>query len=139
MKSCTQWEELVRANASLLAGATPARIPALLAGEAGLVARVRSGEPEEGEEVEELDGDTRSGLARNVLASALILALLREGWSLHCMPGDPVVLEREGKRIDLSRSLFRLGRGAEEEMRPEEWAAMIRELGIAELDLSPPA
>jgi hypothetical protein len=69
-----------------------------------------------------------------LLAMAMGLALLDNGWELEAQPGS-FYLHRAGNHLNLVTLINELVTGKQ---RPESWASMCSELEIGELKLSPP-
>ncbi|MCL4813492.1 MAG: hypothetical protein KJ061_13450, partial [Vicinamibacteraceae bacterium] len=63
-----------------------------------------------------------------VMSAGLAVALLERGWRATTAPGRPVVLERNGDRLD---PFTRLGALADGTLTPAAWQDECQRLGLA--------
>jgi heat shock protein HtpX len=75
--------------------------------------------------------EERGQIARGVAGCALALALLRDEWIFHTLPGE-MYCEKNGERLQPFQVANKLGRG---ELSPTEWREICTRLGIANLSL----
>lgn len=68
----------------------------------------------------------------DVVATRMALALHDEGWQVSAPPGEPVVLERDGDRVEPFTDVARLASG---DLPADEWRQRAQELGIGGLSL----
>jgi heat shock protein HtpX len=119
------WERWVKEYASLLQGITCEGLPDGL----GLV-------PEIAEKIRDPQGklltpEQRVPRARTLLASALGLALVNRGWSVHWQPGE-FHLTRADEHVHPLALILQLSDGA---ISREAWAAKCKDFGIDRLSL----
>lgn len=79
--------------------------------------------------------DQRIERARALLATALGLALVNNGWQLHSLPGE-FYLSHANEKLDPRKLIRQLSDGA---ISKEAWVAKSRELGIDGVSLASPA
>ena len=120
------WRKQVAEERPLLAGVTPATLPAALAGNAAAGRwKKKAGAAKPAE------GPPKTAV---VAATAMLLALLDRGWTLRCEPGEePSVHGGEGIAFLPYREAAALAAG---ETGAEAWAERVRALGIADVDLA---
>lgn len=121
------WRDRLRVSGDRLSGITPAQIPALAADAAGTA--VRFGFSPHREAAQQQGG---AGQALHLLGCACVVALLDRQWALSALPGEPVVLSRDGAMLTPFTSIARLASG---EMDADAWSASWRAIGLLELDL----
>ena len=120
------WREQAAAHGAGLAGLTAAGLPGaakdlvLLAERLGVVPGGHDAAAEHGQRAAWLAG------------CALIVALRARGWALRALPGQAVVLERDGSTVRPFALLHDLGSGA---LPAAEWLALCLHHDVAELDL----
>ncbi|HKT61348.1 MAG TPA: M48 family metallopeptidase [Gemmatimonadales bacterium] len=120
------WRARAKAHAAGLAGLTPADAPTYAADLPGLAVRLEM--VAGGEDPTPAHGQQ----AGWIVAVALATALHDRGWNLRALPGEPVVLERDGVAIH-PFSLF--NDLATEQLATATWLADCLRLGVADLDL----
>ncbi len=114
------WRRFVKQFAGLLAGVTPASLPALDWAElGGKIARGGT-------------GADAFAAAEGVVGVAVGLALVRAGYVIDSHPGSPHAVVRGDERIDVFALRERLTRSPEE---AEAWRAFCARIGIAADDL----
>jgi Zn-dependent protease with chaperone function len=123
------WTAAVAENAKELEGATIGTIPESIPQLPQIGSRIRD---PRGMLLSPQQRTERAGL---LLAMAMGLALLKNGWELEAQPGS-FYLHRAGQRLNVVTLIRELVSG---KRTRESWARLCRELGIAELKLSPPA
>jgi Zn-dependent protease with chaperone function len=79
----------------------------------------------------ETDED-RKWRASGLLGSALTVALHRQGWAMRAMPGEDVLLEKNGLSLEPFAAVRKLADGT---MKQEEWHALCAKAEIAEMPL----
>lgn len=120
------WQALVQREAAVLAGVTPAALPALLADAAPFARRLTS-------VAQPVPVSAAPEIAAQVLAMALGAALGREGWHVDATPEVASVTLRKGDAaVEPFDVLHALRTGA---LDAAAWAARCAALGIADLDL----
>jgi hypothetical protein len=75
-------------------------------------------------------------IALNVLATALTLALLRNGWTVNADPGAAVVCTRDTDSIEPFGVVTALSDGT---LAPDDWRRRCTELRISDLPLADPS
>jgi heat shock protein HtpX len=120
------WEAYAGKYADVLAGNTPHALPALLQNLDALSHRLRECDGED------LGPEQRYQQAIGMLGVALAVALSRNGWEPHVLPGDDVDCEHNGTFIKPLDIVPKLVSG---ELAPEAWHELCVGAGIAELDL----
>jgi hypothetical protein len=75
--------------------------------------------------------EERGQMARAVAGCAFALALLRDGWTFHTLPGE-MYCEKNSERLQPFHVATKLSRG---ELSPTEWLEMCARLGITNLSL----
>jgi Zn-dependent protease with chaperone function len=106
-----------------LAGMTPSTLPTDAASLAAVGRRFVSAPGD-------LAAETDFGA--NAIGIALAVLLARVGWTPRCELGEPVAFERGGDRIEPFDAPRRLAAG---ELTEDEWRALCRRAGIADVDL----
>jgi hypothetical protein len=71
-----------------------------------------------------------------VVAAAVACALVGRGWKVEALPGEPVVLRRDGRALRPFAVMAKLSAG---EADPAEWAELHTSAGISDAPLAPPA
>lgn len=122
------WKAAVAENAKEFAGVTAGAVRELIAKLPQIGARLRDPKGML------LTPQQRTERAGTLLAMALGLALLNNGWELEAQPGS-FYLHRDGHRLNVVTLIKELSSG---KRTPESWASLCSELGIADLALSPP-
>jgi heat shock protein HtpX len=74
-----------------------------------------------------------AGHAATVIAAAVACMLVRQGWSIEAMPGEPVKLRRGDTELRPFSIMLGLARG---KTQPDEWRALHIAGGISELPLA---
>jgi heat shock protein HtpX len=120
------WEAYTGKYAEVLAGNTPRALPALSQNLDAFSHRLRECDGED------LAPEQRHQQATATLGMALAVALSRDGWQPHVLPGDDVVCERDGTII---RPLDIIPKLASGELTPEAWHELCVGAGLADLDL----
>jgi heat shock protein HtpX len=123
------WQENLKPHLEDLRSLSLGGLPALAQQPlAGLkVLRERQGEAGEEEKIQE---------ARHLLGSAAAVALAKAGWQIRALPGEEVVLEKDGRRL----APFAVVKpGDEVQSAGEEWHRVCAEAGVANLPMSPPS
>lgn len=123
------WEDLVRQNASGLAGVTPGAFPEIAKdlvpfGKKLFAAEVQKGEITSPEELTQR--------AAGTLGAALAFALHRQGWELRALPGEDVCFARNDSVVKPFVVIRQLAGG---ELEPEAWRQQCAAAGIWELNL----
>jgi len=78
-----------------------------------------------------LTPDQRVQRARSLLGTALALALVNQGWRLHCAPGE-LYLDREGERIDPFKLISQLSDGT---VSKQAWAEKCKKMELEAIPL----
>jgi len=119
------WEEFLRENGSLLAGVTPAALPALDWEGLGrkLIQRLGLGEGEP-------ESPPPLPAAGFAVGAAIGFALSQRGFVIEAPPGAPVTMVRASRRIEPFELRERLAKD------PESWRTICAEIGFADLDLA---
>lgn len=120
------WRERVGHHAAAIAGLTPADLPGQAADLAPLALRLGFAGS-----AEEVTADHGQGAAW-VVAAALCTALADRGWSISALPGEDVVLQRGGDRIQPFTLMRDLDTGT---VSRGDWLLLCERAGIATLDL----
>ncbi|HSF31442.1 MAG TPA: M48 family metallopeptidase [Candidatus Tectomicrobia bacterium] len=120
------WEAYTGKYAEALAGNTLGALPALLQNVDAFSLRLRRCDGED------LGPEQRRQQVITTLGVALTVALSRNGWQPHVLPGDEVVCERNGTLIKPLDIVSKLASG---ELTPDAWHDLCVGAGIAELDL----
>lgn len=76
--------------------------------------------------------EQRAQMAQGTAACALALALLRDGWTFHMLPGESFC-EKNGHRLEPFNVVPKL---AKQEITQQQWAELCIETGISDLSLS---
>lgn len=74
-------------------------------------------------------------MVAQVVGSSLICHLSSLGWQIHTLPGEPVLLKKDGIEIDAFGVLEALKTG---KMSAAAWQSLCTQAGIAALDLGNP-
>jgi hypothetical protein len=120
------WEACIGKYAEVLAGSTPSALPELLQNADAFALRLRQCDGED------LTPEQRQQHIIGTLGIALAVALSRNGWQPHVLPGDDVVCERNGILIKPLDVVPKLASG---ELTPDAWRKFCVDAGIAALDL----
>jgi hypothetical protein len=79
-------------------------------------------------------GEEKIRKARYILGSAAAVTLSKVGWQIRALPGEEIVLERDGRRL----APYAVVRpGDEAKSAAEEWHRVCAEAGVADLTMSP--
>jgi heat shock protein HtpX len=120
------WKAYAAKYAQALAGYTPCTLPELSQNLEAFSRLLREADGED------LAPEERHQQVTTTLGVALAVALSRNGWELHVLPGDDVVCERKGiiiKPFDIIPNL------ASGQLTPEAWRELCIDSEIADLDL----
>jgi heat shock protein HtpX len=120
------WETYAGEQAKVLSGITPRTLPQMARNLDPFSRRLR------GANSEDLTAEERRAQASAILGVALAVALHRNGWELHALPGEDAVCERNGTLIKPFDIVPKLASG---ELTPEAWQEFFVGAGIADLDL----
>jgi heat shock protein HtpX len=121
------WEAYTGKYANVLAGNTPRTLPELAQNLEAFSQRLREADGED------LASEDRRQQVAAMLGMALTVALSRNGWELHVIPGEDTICERKGTAIKPFDIVPELVSG---ELSPETWHELCANSGIADLDLS---
>jgi len=120
------WEDLVRENASVLAGATPGSLPELsknLAEVGGKMSHPPRAWP---------SSDEKGQAAVRLMGAALAVALNKHGWVLHSLPGE-LYFQRGDSRIEPFVVILQLASG---DLKADAWREQCVTAGISDLKLN---
>lgn len=78
-------------------------------------------------DIPEAPAEYRTGYAVHVFNCAIGVILLRQGWMIETMPGKPILLVKDGTRVNLGETLHKL---AMARMSIDEWKALCGSMGI---------
>ena len=121
------WEAYTGKYANALAGNTPRALPEISQNLEAFSHRLREADGVD------LAPEDRCQQAAATLGMALTVALSRNGWELHVIPGEDTICERKGTVIKPFDIVPELVSG---ELSPETWHELCVNSGIADLDLS---
>jgi heat shock protein HtpX len=122
------WEAQVKKHAVVMQAMTAGAIAEVAADLPAFSKKlVQRGEPA-------ADDDERKWAAAGLLGAALLVTLHRQGWSMHVMPGEEVLMERPGTKTAILpfEAVRNLATGS---MKKEDWHRQCVETGIADLAL----
>ena len=119
------WEKSVRENATALQGVTLTALPEAAKNSLDIGCKIpvpkgRLPAPEE-----------RAQMAQRLLGQALAVALARQGWILHALPGE-LYFQKDEIKLDPFMVASRL---AADKLQPEAWREQCVAAGISDLDL----
>jgi hypothetical protein len=77
--------------------------------------------------------EERGRMARTAAGCALAMALIRENWTVHAEPGEPVHFEKNGLRLEAFELVEKIGR---RELTAEQWNRECADSGIINLPLA---
>jgi heat shock protein HtpX len=119
------WEKSVHENASALQGLTPASLPEISKSLVGMGWKIQipAGRLPTGEE--------RAQMAQGLLGQALAVALSRQGWVLHALPGE-LHFQRDDLKVEPFAVVPKL---AADELKPDAWREQCAAAGISDLNL----
>jgi hypothetical protein len=121
------WRDRMKADGALLAGITPAQIPALAADLAASAVRFGFAPHREAA----LEGDAASHVV-HLLGSACAVALIDRCWSLSALPGEDVILSHDGVSITPFANVVALGNG---KLPAAEWESRWHAISMLDVDL----
>jgi len=120
------WDGLVREESQGLAGVTPGALPEIAKNLVEFEKKLSR--PKDGS----LEPEQASQRAAGTLGAAFALALHRRGWALRSMPGEDILLERDGLQIKPFLAIRQLASG---ELMAEAWQEQCSAAGISDLNL----
>jgi hypothetical protein len=116
----------VQSQRTALAGVTPVRLVELVRDPSKVADRLVI------EEDQKVDREARDGYALQLLCMAVVVALHQEGWRIRTSPGEPVILEKEGRQIAPFELIGKLKDG---KLSSLEWTSIVSDAGIGGKDL----
>jgi hypothetical protein len=122
-----RWHRLANEHASWLGSRTIDDLPS------GRAAFAQAGASLVGEERESLTAEQWVLRAVHVFTAGVGSALLRDGWTIETAPGRPLVLVKDGHRLDPGLEISRLASGT---LPEAEWRGSCTWMGIAGMPLS---
>jgi heat shock protein HtpX len=114
-------------HGDLLGAATVGELADMLRDRGRIVGRLQQREPE-------LAVEAAPQLAKTLLADVLLVALVREGWSVDAGLGEPISARRSGECLEPYEVVWAL---CSDEVAAAGWRERATELGIADLPLHP--
>ena len=87
-------------------------------------------------DVQEAPAEYRIGYAVHVVTCAIGSVLVRQGWLIETAPGRPIVLVKDGTRLNLRDSITKL---ADATLPADEWKTMCDSMGLQGVMLASPA
>ncbi|HKE22797.1 MAG TPA: M48 family metallopeptidase [Bryobacteraceae bacterium] len=123
------WTRFTGENRAALSTLRVADIPQALAGVSGIGAQIRDPKGML------LTREQRADRGVSLLWMSFALVLLRDGWKLQAQPGT-ACLSKEGRKFDPAQTVLSLKRG---HISESTFRDLVRELGVAEVSLAPPA
>jgi len=120
------WDKTVRDYAPSLKGVTVASLPRFLQSPGELAAHIQRSAGRL------LTADDKARAVTHITATALAVALARQGWALDTSPGAQASLQQGENRIEPFAAVSQLASG---ELPAGEWQALCEQAGIAGLAL----
>jgi hypothetical protein len=124
------WQKMATQGAKALFGLTPALVPT---GKAELAA---IGKQMLGEDAAKVPEEIHGAVALHTIAAATACVLVRRGWQLEALPGEPVIFRSGEHSVQPFAALMAMARA---ESSPAAWLELHTRAGISDEPLEPPA